>query len=116
MLMDVLKLSFRKHVVFGKVVEGLNILKKIEAVPTSGPPRNKPDVPVKIVDCGEVIPGKENGVGSVKDGKLSTMYGLLEHVIGNFWETHVCFVCNTLEMDICRVFFVLSDLPELNLE
>ena len=58
--------------VFGKVVEGLDILKKIEAVPTSGQ-RNKPDVPVKIVDCGELPHGKENGVVSVvKDGKLPT--------------------------------------------
>lgn len=64
----------RKHVVFGKVVEGLKILKKIEAVPTSGPPRNKPNVPVKIVDCGEVTPGKENGGGAVKEGKLKTVY------------------------------------------
>lgn len=102
---------FRKHVVFGKVVEGLNILKKIEAVPTSGPPRNKPNVPVKILDCGEVILGKENGVGSVKDGKLQTMYGFAESVGGHFWDTWVIyftttvvyFVCNTLEMHMDRV-------------
>nr|PNR53178.1 hypothetical protein PHYPA_009553 [Physcomitrium patens] len=49
-----------KHVVFGKIVEGLDILKKIEAVPSSGQ-RNKPDVPIKIVDCGEVLRDKDNG-------------------------------------------------------
>lgn len=81
--------------VFGKVVEGMNILKKIEAVPTSGPPRNKPNVPVKIVDCGEVIPGKENGVGSVKEGKLQTMYRLVEDVVRHFWDTWV--VCFTVQ-------------------
>lgn len=57
--------------VFGKVVEGLSILKKIEAVPTSGQ-RNKPDVPIKIVDCGEMLHRKENGVVSVKDGMFPT--------------------------------------------
>ncbi|KAG0593661.1 hypothetical protein M758_UG008200 [Ceratodon purpureus] len=57
-----------KHVVFGKVVEGLDILKKVEAVPTSGP-RNKPDVPIKIVDCGEVLLWEENDVVSVKEEK-----------------------------------------------
>ena len=66
---DESKTVCRKHVVFGKVVEGLDILKKIEAVPTSGT-RNKPDVPIRIVDCGEVLPGKENGVVSVDEGEL----------------------------------------------
>lgn len=70
--------------VFGKVVGGLNILKKMEAVPQSGPPRNRPDVPIKIVDCGEVIPGKENGVGSVKDGKRQNFYFFVENVVGHF--------------------------------
>eukprot|EP00268_Persea_americana_P022273 TRINITY_DN2215_c1_g1_i3.p1 TRINITY_DN2215_c1_g1~~TRINITY_DN2215_c1_g1_i3.p1 ORF type:complete len:697 (+),score=146.23 TRINITY_DN2215_c1_g1_i3:181-2271(+) len=39
-----------KHVVFGKVVHGMDILKKLERVGTDG---GKPACPVKIVDCGE---------------------------------------------------------------
>jgi peptidylprolyl isomerase len=40
-----------KHVVFGQVVEGMDVVKDMEAVGTqSGTPRDK----VQIVDCGEV--------------------------------------------------------------
>lgn len=59
--------------VFGKIVEGLDILKKIEAVPSSGQ-RNKPDVPIKIVDCGEVLRDKDNGSVPEKNGKLYAIY------------------------------------------
>jgi cyclophilin family peptidyl-prolyl cis-trans isomerase len=48
-------------VVFGKVLEGLDVLKKIEAVPTTGQ-RDKPELPIKIVGCGEAPQGKDNGV------------------------------------------------------
>ena len=41
-----------KHVVFGKVVEGLLIMRKIENVPTG--PNNKPKLPVVITQCGEM--------------------------------------------------------------
>ncbi|XP_006657500.1 peptidyl-prolyl cis-trans isomerase CYP63-like [Oryza brachyantha] len=40
-----------KHVVFGKVVTGITLLKKLEAV---GSDTGKPTSEVKIVDCGEV--------------------------------------------------------------
>ncbi|CAN6197048.1 unnamed protein product [Urochloa humidicola] len=40
-----------KHVVFGKVVSGITLLKKLEAV---GGDSGKPSRHVKIVDCGEV--------------------------------------------------------------
>ncbi|KAL6880648.1 hypothetical protein ACP4OV_012213 [Aristida adscensionis] len=40
-----------KHVVFGKVVSGLALLKKLESVGTKS---GTPTCPVKIVDCGEV--------------------------------------------------------------
>ncbi|XP_041377542.1 peptidyl-prolyl cis-trans isomerase H-like [Gigantopelta aegis] len=41
-----------KHVVFGKVVDGLLVLRKIENVPTG--PNNKPKLPVLVSECGEM--------------------------------------------------------------
>ncbi|KAL5792850.1 hypothetical protein ACOSP7_001444 [Xanthoceras sorbifolium] len=49
-----------KHVVFGKVVKGLDIVKKMEQVGTMD---GKPARPVKVVDCGEVSESK------IQDGK-----------------------------------------------
>jgi peptidyl-prolyl isomerase H (cyclophilin H) len=42
-----------KHVVFGRVVDGLVVMKKIENVPTSGT-NNVPKVAVTITECGEL--------------------------------------------------------------
>ncbi|ROV92858.1 hypothetical protein VSDG_06400 [Cytospora chrysosperma] len=47
-----------KHVVFGEVLEGYDIVEKIENVKTS---RDKPDLPVKIVKSGE-LPVPEEGI------------------------------------------------------
>ncbi|KAM7412219.1 hypothetical protein PAMA_021932 [Pampus argenteus] len=41
-----------KHVVFGKVVDGLLIMRKIENVPTG--PNNKPKLPILVAQCGEM--------------------------------------------------------------
>ncbi|KAG8455642.1 hypothetical protein GDO86_001727 [Hymenochirus boettgeri] len=41
-----------KHVVFGKVIDGLLVMRKIENVPTG--PNNKPKLPVMIAQCGEM--------------------------------------------------------------
>ncbi|XP_073172454.1 peptidyl-prolyl cis-trans isomerase H isoform X2 [Lepidochelys kempii] len=41
-----------KHVVFGKIVDGLLVMRKIENVPTG--PNNKPKLPVVISQCGEM--------------------------------------------------------------
>ncbi|XP_019188637.1 PREDICTED: peptidyl-prolyl cis-trans isomerase CYP63 isoform X2 [Ipomoea nil] len=47
-----------KHVVFGKVVKGMDILKKMEQVGTAD---GKTSELVKIVDCGETSESKTNG-------------------------------------------------------
>lgn len=41
-----------KHVVFGEVLEGYDIVKKVEA---EGSSSGKPNHTVKIVDCGELL-------------------------------------------------------------
>ncbi|KAJ7748861.1 cyclophilin-like domain-containing protein [Mycena olivaceomarginata] len=41
-----------KHVVFGKVIDGMLTLRKIEAVQTG--PNNRPKLVVKITECGEM--------------------------------------------------------------
>ncbi|KAJ2380906.1 hypothetical protein GGI05_006150 [Coemansia sp. RSA 2603] len=41
-----------KHVVFGKLIDGLLTLRKIESVSTG--PNNKPKLPVIISECGEM--------------------------------------------------------------
>ncbi|KZO99516.1 hypothetical protein CALVIDRAFT_544514 [Calocera viscosa TUFC12733] len=41
-----------KHVVFGKVIDGMLTVRKVENVPTG--PNNRPKLVVKIVECGEM--------------------------------------------------------------
>ncbi|KAK5666236.1 Peptidyl-prolyl cis-trans isomerase-like 1 [Batrachochytrium dendrobatidis] len=41
-----------KHVVFGRVIDGLLVLRKIENVPTGA--NNKPRMPVIVSECGEM--------------------------------------------------------------
>ena len=41
-----------KHVVFGRVIDGLLVVRKIENVPTG--PNSKPRLPVVITQCGEM--------------------------------------------------------------
>ncbi|XP_055338067.1 peptidyl-prolyl cis-trans isomerase H-like [Paramacrobiotus metropolitanus] len=41
-----------KHVVFGRVLDGMLVLRKIENVPTG--PNNRPKLPVVIAQCGQL--------------------------------------------------------------
>lgn len=41
-----------KHVVFGKAIDGMDVIDKIEAVGSS--PMGKTSKPVRIKDCGEL--------------------------------------------------------------
>ncbi|XP_078369415.1 peptidyl-prolyl cis-trans isomerase D-like [Oculina patagonica] len=53
-----------KHVVFGKVVKGMNIVQELENTPVEN---TKPIKPCVIDDCGELQPGEDDGT-SVDDG------------------------------------------------
>ncbi|CAG2167628.1 unnamed protein product [Oppiella nova] len=41
-----------KHVVFGRIIDGMLVMRKVENVPTG--PNNKPKIPVIISQCGEM--------------------------------------------------------------
>ncbi|XP_010935780.1 peptidyl-prolyl cis-trans isomerase CYP63 isoform X2 [Elaeis guineensis] len=57
-----------KNVVFGKVVSGMSLLKKMEQ---AGSDKGKPICTVKIVDCGEASDNKtKTELGTVKEDKL----------------------------------------------
>ena len=43
-----------KHVVFGQVVQGMDVVREIAKVPTDF--ADKPRIPVTIFDCGELEP------------------------------------------------------------
>lgn len=47
-----------KFIVFGQVVEGMDVLRKIERVPTDR--NDRPTYPVRIFNCGEIGDGREH--------------------------------------------------------
>ncbi|GKC29732.1 peptidyl-prolyl cis-trans isomerase CYP63 isoform X1 [Tanacetum coccineum] len=55
-----------KHVVFGKVVDGIEIIKKIEQLGTSD---GKPSGLVRITDCGEISEDKKKNTLESKKGR-----------------------------------------------
>ncbi|XP_023638130.1 peptidyl-prolyl cis-trans isomerase CYP63 isoform X2 [Capsella rubella] len=55
-----------KHVVFGKVVEGMTVIKKMELVGTSD---GKPTSPVKIIDSGDTSQIRAHDVSEREKGK-----------------------------------------------
>ncbi|KAJ0010466.1 hypothetical protein Pint_34471 [Pistacia integerrima] len=58
-----------KHVVFGKVVKGMGVVRSIEHV-TAGE-NDRPTVDVVITDCGEIPEGADDGISNFfKDGDI----------------------------------------------
>ena len=55
-----------KHVVFGKVINGMNVVRTMEH--TEKEPNDKPVEPVKIVECGVLLEGESDGVPIPADG------------------------------------------------
>ncbi|OMP01626.1 Tetratricopeptide TPR-1 [Corchorus olitorius] len=58
-----------KHVVFGKVVKGMGVVRSIEHVTTGE--ADSPTADVKIADCGEIPEGEDDGLSNFfKDGDV----------------------------------------------
>ena len=55
-----------QHVIFGRVVEGLNVVLEMEQVATDE--RDRPTVEVLIVDCGELALGSKHSTVSTRAG------------------------------------------------
>jgi peptidyl-prolyl isomerase G (cyclophilin G) len=71
-------LHCRKSTVFGKLILGNEMLKKIEHVDVDSS-TNMPLVPVRIVDCGELVDGKGRGSVTTENGTAqitSTDFGM----------------------------------------
>jgi len=57
----------KKHVVFGQVIKGMDIVKEVEALETDG--QDKPKTTVVIENCGEIKDGKEITPDTPKEKK-----------------------------------------------
>lgn len=58
-----------KHVVFGKVLKGMGVVRSIEHTPVGE--RDCPTVDVVIADCGEILDGEDDGLKNYfKDGDM----------------------------------------------
>jgi peptidyl-prolyl isomerase D len=55
-----------KHVVFGKVLKGVSVVREIERTPKGN--GDAPLSPVIIADCGELAEGEDDGVSSPDAG------------------------------------------------
>eukprot|EP01097_Dermamoeba_algensis_P003373 TRINITY_DN2364_c0_g1_i1.p1 TRINITY_DN2364_c0_g1~~TRINITY_DN2364_c0_g1_i1.p1 ORF type:complete len:361 (-),score=108.14 TRINITY_DN2364_c0_g1_i1:48-1130(-) len=55
-----------KHVVFGKVLKGMGVFRKMESLPTES--SDKPTVDVVIENCGELKEGEDDGIPTPADG------------------------------------------------
>ncbi|EGC33166.1 hypothetical protein DICPUDRAFT_154821 [Dictyostelium purpureum] len=54
-----------KHVVFGRVIKGMGVVRQIEEQPTES---DKPLLDCTIIDCGELQEGQDDGVPAKADG------------------------------------------------
>ncbi|VDK57584.1 unnamed protein product [Cylicostephanus goldi] len=59
-----------KHVVFGHVVEGMNVVRQVEQ---QGTPSGKPQMVVKIVECGELEPAPVAAVDNDADNDIGSV-------------------------------------------
>ena len=57
----------KKHVVFGQVIKGMDVVKEVEALETDG--QDKPKISVIIDNCGEIKDGKEITPDTPKEKK-----------------------------------------------
>lgn len=57
-----------KHVVFGEVIKGMNVVRTVEHLKTN--PQDKPLEDCVISDCGELKPGDDDGVPAPQDGDV----------------------------------------------
>jgi len=55
-----------KHVVFGQVLKGKSVVRRIEAIETGA--SDRPLVPVTIADCGEIKEGENDGIEADTSG------------------------------------------------
>jgi peptidyl-prolyl isomerase G (cyclophilin G) len=68
----------RKNTVFGKIILGNDVLKRIELVDVDSS-TNMPLAPVRIVDCGELVDGKSRGSVTTENGTaqiISSDFGM----------------------------------------
>jgi len=56
-----------KHVVFGKVFKGMGVIKRLQKVFTDD--QDRPRTKCTIYNCGELVPGEENGLITHADSK-----------------------------------------------
>lgn len=74
-------LFFRVHVVFGLVISGFEVVKKIEGLKTDS--ASRPYADVRVVDCGQLITKSAND-GSFQD-RLSLPFSCPNHLFGAYY-------------------------------
>lgn len=63
-----------KHVVFGHVIKGSELLLLIEQVPVDSGDGHRPRIPIEIIKCGELKPGESGGGRSAKCKPATVVY------------------------------------------
>jgi len=61
-----------RHVVFGKVIKGMNVVRQVENVPTAN--SDKPVKACVIENCGELAEGEDDGIPAPQDGDIYADY------------------------------------------